>query len=218
MQYVNGVTKSAPGGGTSANVDMTGADLIVVGIACSWLAYAGVMATFSDSQTNTWTNTGDDGQADGQSNCKVGIVFCVNPSVSNSMNFSIGGGSQLQAFAVAGYRRANLGYYADVGGASTGQFTVQAGSITPSQNNGLLIFAATVVQTSPVLSIDQGFTIRQNQLLVPSTSYGVLLADLFQGQAAAVNPTLTSDQNTNAMGARNHVFLALPNPFCQILG
>lgn len=224
MKFVAGTTLSANGGGTtSPAIDTTGADLIVAAMVCDVGAFPAVEIHFSDSKGNGWADSGTASQNDGLAASTVGIMYSVNPTVGTGHTFTMGAGAgnRSQALAIAAYKRANLGYdHASAGGSSSASFTVQPGSVTPGANNSLVIMVATVVQTAASLSINQGFTIRENQPFLTGSSYGVLIADLFQGTAGAVNPTLTSDLNTNGMGAISYVFAGLPElvPFCQILG
>lgn len=212
MRFISGTTFQNNGGGTSPAIDTTGADFIFVGLACAHSQMNAVWGSFSDSKSNIYV-TGSPQQVDGSNNADVSGIWVINPTVGSGHTFTFGGGNQLQSMCVAAYKRANSGHDVNsAGGNSAGAFTVQPGSVTPNQNNSLIISVATIVQVGPTLSINQGFTIRENQPLVSGQTYGCMLNDLFQATAAAVNPTITSNMNGNGMGAITFVFKALGEP------
>lgn len=207
INFVSGTTKQGNGGFTTSAIDTTGADLIVLSLTCSHTASAAFVASISDSKGNTWLNTGGIFQVDGSGNADSTIVYCINPTVGSGHTLTGGGGGILQSMCVAAYSGAAGGLDSvHSGGNSSGSFTVQPGSVTPSQNNSLIIVCGTAVQVGPSLSVNQSFTIRENQPLVAGQTYGSWIMDLIQGTAAAVNPTITSDMNSNGMGALTFVF------------
>ncbi len=207
IAFVVGTTAQNNGGGTtSPSIDTSGADLIVISASCSSATIIAYLATISDNKSNTWLSGGIT-QNDGSNNAASGIVYCINPTVGSGHTFTYGGGSILQSICVAAYSGVNAGFdTAKNSGASGGSFTVQPGSVTPNQNNSLIIVAGTAVQVGNTLAVNQSFTIRENQPLVAGQTYGSWIMDLFQGTAAAVNPTITSDMNSNGMAALAFVF------------
>ncbi len=207
MAFVAGTTAQNNGGGTtSPGIDTTGADLIVIALTCSSGSISTFLTLISDNKSNTWLSGGIT-QNDGSNNAASAIVYCINPTVGSGHTFSYGGGSILQSICVAAYSGANLGFdTAKNSGASGGVFTVQPGSVTPNQNNSLIIVVGTAVQVGNTLAVNQSFTIRENQPLVSGQTYGSWIMDLFQGTAAAVNPTITSNMNSNGMAALAFVF------------
>lgn len=213
MLFVVGTTAQNNGGGVTSAIDTTGADLIVLSLTCARTSILSYVGTISDNKGNTWLNTGGITQADGSNNAASTIVYCVNPIVGQGHTFTYGGGAILQSICVGAYSGANGGIDSPTsGGSSLASFTVQPGSVTPNQNNSLIIVCGTAVQVAPTLSINQSFIIRENQPLVVGQTYGSWIMDLFQGTAAAVNPTITSNLNTNGMGALTFVFKGAAPP------
>lgn len=205
---VAGTTGQNNGNFTTSAIDTTGADLIILSLTCSHGSSAAFVASISDSKGNTWTNTGGVFQVDGSNNADSTIVYCINPTVGTGHTFSTtGAGAILQSMCVEAYSGANGGFDSvHSGGNSSGSFTVQPGSVTPNQNNSLIIVCGTAVQVAPTITINQGFTKRQEQPLVAGQTYGSWIMELIQGTAAAVNPTITSTSNANGMGALTFVF------------
>lgn len=221
MLYLTGTTFGGASGGTSGAIDTTGADFIAIVLSCSAGALSATLATISDNKGNTPTATGFGGVNDGTNNSAAGIAFFINPTVGSGHTFTVANGMQLQSMCIAAYKRCTGG--ADVqsaGGGTSGSFTVQPGSVTPSQSNSLIITAVTMAQINSTFIADQGFTVRQYIPAPGGSYYGGALADLIQGSAAAVNPTFTSDSNGGGLGARSYVFKGQSEaiPFCQILG
>jgi len=73
---------------------------------------------------------------------------------------------------------------------ASGQTTIQPGTLTPANNNGLLVTFVTSWNTGS-LSIDSGFTLVDQGSFVLYANYSVGSAYLVQSTAAAVNPTWT---------------------------
>ncbi len=213
IAFVSGTTKQNNGNFTTTAIDTRGADLIILSLSCSKTHGPGLVASISDSKTNTWLNTGGIYQADGSNNAESTFVYCLNPTTDAAHTFSTtGAGSILQSMCVGAYSGANNGLDSvHSGGSSLAAFTVQPGSVTPNQNNSLIFVVGTAVQIAPTLSVNQSFTIRENQPLVAGQTYGSWIMDLFQGTAAAVNPTITSNMNSNGMGALAYVFKGAPD-------
>jgi hypothetical protein len=182
---------------------------------CSTGTFPAIETNFSDSKGNTWGDPGVASVTDGSGNAAVGIMFCINPTVGSGHTFTMGAapGNQFQALVIAAYKRANdgLDVYSAGGNAVVPAVTVQPGSVTPNFDNSLIITIATAVGDSATFSVDSGFTVREERPLILGTSYGVMLADLFQETAAAVNPTLTANIAAG-LGARTYVFKAFPGP------
>jgi hypothetical protein len=214
MKFVVGTTLSANGGGTTVAIDTTGVDLIIAGMVCSTGTFPAIETNFSDSKGNTWGDPGAASVTDGSGAAAVGIMFCINPVVGSGHTFTMGAapGNQFQALVIAAYKHANTGLEAySAGGTANGAINVQPGSVTPSFDNSLVITIATSVADGATFTIDSGFTVREERPLIAGVSFGVMLADLFQGTAAAVNPTLTSSVSAG-LGTKSYVFRALPGP------
>jgi len=173
---------------TSA-IDTTGANLIVL-FTTSDLATFPVVA---DSKSNTWTGLTTFGGGTGFKP-EVKIWYCLNPTVGSGHTFSNNpSGTGYPSIAVAAFSGAGSSPFDQQNGFSSGDttaLTIQAGSITPGQDNELLIAGVGWTLSAGVngRTIDGGFT-----KLVDGDSgahfYGIALAYLIQTTAAAANPT-----------------------------
>lgn len=178
---------------TSDAIDTTGADLLVLSVACYSL-----VSTVSDSKGNTWnarTLYGSGGL------CQ--IFYAVNPTVGSGHTFTVSGGAATYpAVFVLALSGADLTAPYDVeNGADTdSSTTIQTGSVTPSTDNQILITALSNYPAGTD-SIDLSFTI-SDQLQYTANSIGGALAHLIQTTAAAKNPTWThSVSATEIVGA-----------------
>lgn len=175
-------------GGTSAGVDTTGADLIVVQVIWSLGGGTAIEPTLSDNKSNTWTPLTVQQVANGV--CGR-ILYCQAPTVGSGHTFTLGG-SPIAVPAL--YMAAFSGSTASPADQQNGTHTtssitsVQPGSITPSQDNCLVVTGLGMAGTSGP-AVDSGFTITDSAALAGGVNYGAGLAYLVQGSAAAINPT-----------------------------
>jgi len=183
-------------GFTSGALDCTGANLLVVTIS---EFIGGGAGTLTDSHGNTWEKFSSSAAGFGQAS---EIWYAYNPSVSSSQTFSISGSGTFPSMCISAWSgAANPAFDQSNSNTWSGSATGQPGSVTPSENNELIIAALAGTQDAGT-SINGGFTIAQNQALVTSFSYGCSLAYLIQTSAAAANPTwTTSDGAQNYAGA-----------------
>jgi hypothetical protein len=171
---------------TTSALDCTGADLIVIAVQGNNGAY-----TVHDSQNNTYTLI--DSHTD-SSNVKS-VFYCQSPSTSNAQTFNIVESFIFAAIFVQVFSGSSASPLdAHTQGSGFFSATCQPGSITPSENNELLICFGTVYSSTGAnfVSIGGGFsTTNQN----PNTGSALTggLAYLIQTTATASNPTLTID-------------------------
>ncbi len=168
---------------TTGAIDTTGANLLVAVI-----TGLGTNPVVTDSKSNTWITVT---AATGPGTLSTQIVYVKNPTVGSGHTFTF-------TVAGAGYPSGCVGAFH---GADTSQnidqhaqnnvlavaTTAQAGSITPSVNNELIIFGTGWLNVT-YDSVDSGCTIIQK--VTPgagNTSAG--LAWTQQTTAAAINPT-----------------------------
>lgn len=164
-------------GTTSPAIDTTGATLLV--IVNSDFNF-GALSTPADSKSNTWTNrTSYNGGG-----AKMRISYAENPTVGTSHTFSCGGNSNgIAVIALSGTKTSAV---YDVENGSGGG---QAGSVTPSEDNEILI-AGLDNNAAATYSIDLGFTIQEQRAYNPGdNTMGFGLAYLIQTTLAAKNPT-----------------------------
>lgn len=168
----------------SPSFDGTGADLIVmVGV-----AFNGASGWATDSSSNTWQY----GTAQIDSVPGAQIAYVHNPTVTSSMTVGMTGDAEEHspfAYYVFSGSVASGAVFDVENGDGTG--ATQPGSITPSQNNSLLI-AGIGDENSGGDSVDSGFTGLVQIPIVGGVTYGMAAAYLVQVTAAAINPTWTS--------------------------
>lgn len=167
---------------TSDAIDTTGYDLIVIGITNAGTA----AATPTDSKGNTWTAL--TGQTGG------GVIsrfwYCINPTVGSGHTFSTSQAfSYPSIFVLAIAGAAAAGFDQQNGTASASATSIQPGSITPTEDNELVVALCTNDDTGNTLSINGGFTIAQQNVTVAFQAEGGGLAYLIQTTATAANPT-----------------------------
>lgn len=185
-QAVAGATATTPA------VNSTGATLAVVtisnfvGSACS--------VTLTDSKGNTYTPVANSVSAN-QNAC---IWYSCNPVVGTGHTFSgTGNYTNIAALVYSGTTTsACLGSHSE--GSNAGS-TVQPGSVTPSNNNSLLI---TVLATDQNVSfsIDSSFNVEQ-QIPSGGVSLSIATADQVQTTATTRNPTWTLGSGATSSNA-----------------
>jgi hypothetical protein len=174
---------------TTSAINTTGASLLVVAVDC---IFGG--STVSDSKGNTWVGlTGHTGLA--LPTCR--FYYVKNPTVGTGHTFTATGGNM--SFAVLAYSSTDTSANADGDtGGDANAATIQPGSITPGQDDSVVIAALGSLGTGH--SIDSGFTIVED---IESAQGGIAIAYLIQTAAAAVNPQWT--QGSGASGGLSTV-------------
>ena len=169
------------GSGTSPSIDTTGASLIVAYVA----DFTGSSpATFADSQGNTWTALTARPLT---SNMRSQMYYCASPTTSASHTFSATGTNSFAAIAIAAYSGTATSPYDQETGATTLTGTSLAtGSVTPSENNELVIYGCGYA--SSALSVSVG-TMLDTAAIIGGTSYGIGLAYEIQTTATARSPS-----------------------------
>lgn len=179
------VAAGSTGGGavTTAGINTTGANLIVVSV--GWFQNA---MTVSDSNTNTWSALTLHGELAAKAN-KLFYVF--NPTVGAGHTFTAdGGASAFPALSVSAWSGSTSTPFDVENGASGSAATLATGSITPAQDNELII--AGLVHdnnTAGAVSIDSTMTITDSVAYSGSNHMGESMAYKIQTTAAAINPT-----------------------------
>jgi hypothetical protein len=169
----------AGSGVTTSAIDTTSANLLVA--VCNWYASSG---SISDSKGNIWTL----GFATSGADTQVSIYYVYNPTVGSGHTFTwsaANGPITVMAWSGSASSPADQSSGQNTAGATT----VQPGSITPSQNNELVI--AGVDANNNISSIDSGYTITDNESYTSGVSLGGAAAYLIQTTASATNPTWT---------------------------
>jgi hypothetical protein len=171
-------------GGTTGAIDTTGATLLVVHV-----SDVDGTGTISDSKGNTWL-TGRAGLGLGPYSA---IYYAENPTVGSGHTFTVtiaaGKSPNMQVMAFSGTAIASVKDQSN--GASTGspQSTLQPGSVTPTEDNELVVTGAAygdLTATTPTIS---GYTISDWQEQQNSAHFGGAAAYAVQTTATATNPT-----------------------------
>lgn len=180
------VANTAAGSGdtnsvTTSSIDTTGATLLIVGS----VSGNSVSGSISDSKGNTWTPLTEYGST-GRSR----LFYCVNPSVGSGHTFTntaTAGNPSIFVLALSGTATSSPFDVENGVSADTTGLTYQPGSVTPSQNNEVVVTLVGGRNSNPN-TIDSGFTITDQ---VTTAARGSL-AYLVQTTASAVNPTWTA--------------------------
>lgn len=174
-------------GAMTGNIDTSGADLIVLGVA----SYVGNSApTISDSKTNTWTALTKQSTGSGGS---IQLYYVQAPTVGTGHNFTTSGAGSYSGVVVAAFSGSQASPFDVEQGATTGSVTsIAPGSITPTTTTTLMLCG---VQTNlntdfgSAATIDSSFVITDRVSSVPALSYAFGLAYKIKTDANAENPT-----------------------------
>jgi hypothetical protein len=180
------------GGGTTSNIDTTGADTLFAKVC----RLTGDTPTFSDNGAggtpNTWTSIR--AQADGGGGGLVsGELFRSGTpaSVGTGHNFSLSGGTfaAVVVSARAGGATSSIDDQENSAGCASGS-TCQPGSITPSVPDTIVITGVVSSDGTDPDSINGGFSIDAH-ISSTGSNFGCGLGSLVQTTATAANPTWT---------------------------
>jgi len=170
---------------TTDAIDTSGADFIAIVLT----TFSGSAGTLSDSKGNTWTPRTYYGSA---GDARVRIYYCASAVVGSGHTFSFTETAKFPALSVIALSGVHATPYDVENGNATsvGGTTRQPGSVTPSEDNEILITGYSGY-SSALSSINSGFT------LLDSGTYNTHamttgLAYKIQTTAGAENPTWTS--------------------------
>lgn len=185
---------------TTGAIDTTGATLLVVGVAYYDL---GAAPTLTDSKSNSWNGLTIQDVDNGQPALR--IYYAENPTVGSGHTFTLTGSAAFPSVAAIAYSGAATSSPADQqnGAAETGTVTsLQPGSVTPSEDNEVVVTVLGIDDGGTSQTINGGFTIQESVDFGPGVHFGIRLADLIQTTATAANPTwswTSVDQATAAI-------------------
>lgn len=173
-------------------INTTGASLLVVFIARYTLGGA---VTLSDSKSNSWTA----GVEIGTATNKLRPYYCFNPTVGSGHTFTAGGTAIFATIAVQAHdltpTSPNPFDASNAHTQSTGA-TNASGTITPGQNNSLIILGYGATAAMSVATVDGSFQISDATDYVSSQHFSLAMAYKTQTLAAAIGSTWTRGQNT----------------------
>ena len=199
--FVNsvGADSIAPGSGIPATpaVDFTGVTQIII---CTDHAFGSGTAPTDSTSANTYTHIGTTATAGSFVHVEV-WASQINPTVTSSMTFT--DNDTYDSIAVMGFSGMTVSSNFDQGASGTSATSpVNSGSITPTQNNEVLISCLGVDGTAAPLatSVDSSYTkiwtsVASNSEILLAASYKI------QTTAATTSPNWTY-ANTAASAAR----------------
>jgi hypothetical protein len=159
---------------TTGAINTAGANLIVVSV-------SGAPSTLSDSKGNTWTALTTYGGV-------ITLYYCVNPTVGTGHTFTEGGATTFAAISVMAFSGVSPSSPLDQqNGNGTVTTSIQPGSVSPSQNNELIVTG--LLMGPGTASIDSGFNTPIQTAFNGGNAYGTAMSYLVQTTAGAVNPT-----------------------------
>jgi hypothetical protein len=162
------------GGGTSAAIDCSGADLIVI------FTDTGDP---TDSQSNSYTALST--YAFGQR-----LFYKQAPSVSASQTFTVTGGTAPSILVAVFSGSIATPFDQENGHGDFGATSQQPGSITPTVDNELIV-SGLYANAGSIATVDSGMTITDAEGFVGGVHFSVGLAYKIQTTLAAINPTWT---------------------------
>lgn len=193
--FVTGAHAIAAGknSATTTGINTTGADLVVV--ISSWETDAGGPATLVITDNKSNGNATSVGPTTGT--FRTNISYWHNPTVGSGHTFSFSATSAFACIAVLCFSGSAATPLDQSNGATVSNAaTIQAGSITPTQDNELVIVSWCGAGTTNTLTIDGSFTKTDFLTWVTGANDGGGAAYLIQTTATAANPTWTADTST----------------------
>lgn len=206
IAFVAGATAGSVGAiddTTTGQIDTTGANLLVVVGTYYGLAGTPVSTDINDSKANTWS-VGTEYETVG-ANSGIRIWYSVPTSVGSGHTFTFDADvarAQYVSITVAAFSGAAASPFDQQNGNNGGgAATIQPGSVTPSENNCVVITGVVTGGSATIDSINGGFTISNTTQYSNGVHLGGSLAYLIQTTAAAANPTWTLSASADCAAA-----------------
>lgn len=193
IALVNSVSAGSAGGGvTTGSIDNTGANFL----ACAVGGSAGSSATVSDSSSNTWTPLT---RLD-ISSSSVQLFYVANATVSNAQTFTTTGLSfdSIICKSFSGVKTASPADQSNSNELGAGDVSVTTGSVTPTEDNELILTGIGFDSDVANLGINSSFTGVTYVAFVGGQHYPVGMAYKIQTTAGADNPTWSWTNSTFA--------------------
>jgi hypothetical protein len=202
---------------TTAGVDTTGANLIVCVVAFDEMYDTSVSAV-SDIKGNTWVGRTTRTVTGG---VRIRTYYAVNPTVGSGHTFTADKYPLLPAIGCLAFSGANTSAPYDVenGTTATGVTSVQPGSVTPSEDNEVIVTGVASAQAIPTsAAINGGFTFELNNQGGTGVDTTLFVGYLIQTSAAAANPTWSwdaGDSRTVAVSSTTFKSTGVAGPTCR---
>lgn len=178
-------------GYTATGIDTTGANLLIWTTADN----GGAAPTLTDTYNNTWVLI----QRYVPIAVATSMYYCLSAVVGSSHTFTCNKATGANSGQIRAYSGVKTTGALDQSNANLafGTTTIQPGSITPSENDELIITAYEFDNDSALPTINSGFGNIVGDIGSGGTYLGSVSADLIQGTAAAINPTWTRTSSNN---------------------
>lgn len=173
---------------TTSAIDTTGANLIVIVDGYYAGAGGGTLLAPTDNKGNTYT--GLTRKSTTNSTCR--IWYCASPTVGSGHTFTLSASLGIIAggIAVQAWSGANIAPFdVENGTTNAGVTSVQPGSVTPNNNNSLIIAGVSTDGAGSSFAINSSFTVSDSANYSGGNNDGIGAAYFVQGAAAAINPT-----------------------------
>lgn len=176
---------------TTGTIDTSGADLLIALIA----DYNVNATTLSDSKSNSYTSSISKIQAATEAQ----LYYKTSPTVGSSHSFTASSTAGYPSICASSFSGAGASPFdqSSTAGAS-GVTSLATGSVTPSEDNELIVASIAWQNSITGLAIDSSFTIIEEQSVTPAINFGSAIAYLIQTSASAVNPTWSWTGSVNA--------------------
>jgi hypothetical protein len=196
VSHITGASTDS-NGFTSASLDTTGANFLVIALAEGNTSDTAI----SDSKSNTWTELTQQQSLGGKS---VVIWYAKNTTVGAGHTFTVAGTTCYPAICVAAFSGVDTSAPFDVQNGATGAgFSLATGSITPGSDNELLIsgFEWGTGDAGAATKDLAAFTLLDQVAPVGAISQGVALAYEIQTTATARNLTWSLTSGSDWLAA-----------------
>ncbi len=171
---------------TTAGINTTGANLIVVSI--SWYSQI-TDISLVDSNGNTWQTLT---QVD-KDDWSAQMFWAYAPTVGSGHTFTTTNDLTFATICVTAWSGSTSSPFDQQSTGQANGTTVQPGSITPTEDNELVITHLGQRDNTNTATVNGGFTISDQFANNPGNALGGAQAYLIQTTAAAANPTWTAD-------------------------
>lgn len=181
---------------TTSAIDTTGANLLVLSVSDSNSVAIG---TVSDSKGNTWTPR----TAYSGATARTKLFYVASPTVGSGHTFTYTVTGSFPTICVIAFAGAHATPYDTENGfaqTSSPGGTINPGSITPSEDNCVLVSSLMALDNNAGSTIDSGFTISNTVNFAGGAHYEGAMAYIIQTTATAKNPTWSGIE-TGALAA-----------------
>lgn len=178
---------------TTAAFSTVGASMVYVGI-----------SDFQSSAKTTITNNHGDSvvertERNTPGGARIRVCYILNPtSDANYTVTATGAGSNYPSLCAESRAGGAAAPFDQENGAQINNTTAQPGSVTPTEDNELLVVAEGH-STSGTIAVDSGFGSLRQVDFAGGQNFGVAMASLLQTTAGAVNPTMNGGPTISAI-------------------